>query len=282
MNNSIKKAGWVAAVAVPALFAAQSASAALVTNWSYQVDSAFTDWTPQPDGDVEGEVTPSNPNPNLGGEPTQLSWGVGDNQSSIEIEPTVTGEVETNGDFVPSATFTHNNFVISDPNDVSLESFILSTNLTLTALAPPDEAGQTEELPLDFPSLFFESPNDGDCGFESESNCDDIFVLGGGSDANLNEEGIFTATTGFTLDDITYTVLLEIEGLGALTGDQCGAAGAGAGCVGFLTQEGQVNNFTSRFAIRAEVASVPEPGTLGLLGLGLAGLGFAGRRRSAR
>jgi hypothetical protein len=279
MNNAIRKAGWVAAVAVPALFAAQGASAALVTDWNFRALSAFTEWTPE--SDAEGAVTPSNPNEDFDGNPTTLSWGVAENQSSISIDPAVEGTVQTNGDFEQSATFTHNNFPIRDPNDVSLESFLLSTRLVLTATAPPEMAGDTETLPLDFPSLFFESPNVENCGFESESNCDDIFVLGGGDATNLNEEGIFEATTGFTLDDITYTVLLEIEGLGALTSDQCGAAGAGAGCVGFLTQESQVNNFTSRFAIRAEVAEVPEPGTLGLLGLGLAGLGFAGRRRRA-
>jgi hypothetical protein len=279
MNNAIRKAGWVAAVAVPALFAAQGASAALVTDWNFQAYSAFTDWSPE--SDAEGAVTPSNPNENFEGNPTTLSWGVAENQSSISIDPVVEGTVQTNGDFEQSATFTHNNFPIRDPNDVSLESFLLATNLVLTATAPPEMEGATESLPLDFPSLFFESPNVENCGFESESNCDDIFVLGGGDATNLNEEGIFEATTGFTLDDITYTVLLEIEGLGALTNDQCSAANAGAGCVGFLTQEGQVNQFTSRFAIRAEVAEVPEPGTLGLLGLGLAGLGFAGRRRRA-
>lgn len=280
MSRLFGRTGWLAAAALPALFVAEGASAVLVTEWSYDAQSAFMDYAP--DSDAPGAVTGTEPNPERGGEPTTLSWGLGENQSSIAIEPSVEGTVQTNGDFAESATFTHNNFPIRDPNDVSLESFILSTNLRLVATQPGELVGSEQNLMLDFPSLFFESPNVSECGFPSASNCDDIFVL---TDEEIGQtNGVFTTSTTFDLDDITYTVLLEIAGLSGLTDDQCSAAGASTGCVGFLTQEGQANQFTSRFRITAqdEPAEVPEPGTLGLLGLGLLGLGLAGHRRVRR
>ncbi len=268
MNTPLKKVAWIAALALPAVFAAQSASAVVVDQWDYHVDNAFIDWTPE--SAEAGAVTGSNDNAEFGA-PTTLSWGLGDSQSSIDIDSTVSGsDLVTNGSAVDGGTFTHNNFSITDPNNVSLASFSLITQLQLTPNAPDDASTDTETVgPIVFDALFFESPNvSGDCGFESTSQCDDIFVLT--SDPALDAV--------FDYDGETYTVSLDIQGLGGLTADQCTAAGANEGCMGFLTEEGLVSQFESTFGITVARAEVPEPGTLGLPGLGLLGVGVAARR----
>lgn len=278
MIRSMKAGGWAAVAGLLAVLTVPTASAALVTEWSYQVDSAFTSF--EPASSDAGAVTGSDSNAYFDA-PTVLSWGYGEGeQSSISVDGSVGGSVTTGGGFVPSAAFQHDNVSITDPNNVSLKSFTLSTNLQLTPVAP---AGDPLNLLLVFDSLFLETANDGSCAASSSSDCDDIFVL-----TRLNGEEVTGTVVGdalqfvesFTLADVTYELLLRIEGLGSLPGDQCGAAGADAGCIGFLTQEGMPNDFTSSFAIRA-VASVPEPGMLGLLGLGLAGLAFGRRQKRA-
>ena len=52
--------------------------------------------------------------------------------------------------------------------------------------------------------------------------------------------------------------------------------------VGLVTLEDAVTDAQFAFRILAEVAQVPEPGVLALLGLGLAAAGIATRRRNVR
>lgn len=272
-----KNALFLAAIAAPLAMAASSASAVLVTEWGYTVDSGFSAFSPDPVGVVPGQVTPTGNNAVLG-LPTTLSWGLPDNPGNNQSSISITSDVDsppnlfTGGAAVDGATFTHNNFAINDPNDVSLESFTIASRVELFALTPPGPSEVLDPDPILFPSLFFETPNfPGDppgCPAGDAEPCNDIFVL-------LSPEAL---SSQFVRDGFLYTVDLNVAGLGTLSDDVCDGFGLASGCRGFDTEEGEPNQFTTSFSISA--VAVPEPGILGLVGLGLFGIGAASRRRS--
>lgn len=275
MNNSIRKTALLAAVALPAALVAQAASAALITQWNYEIDSAFTDFT-ETGGD--GSVTGSDNNTDaFAGSPTKLSWGEpfedGGDQSSIAIESDVDSPpVLETGDMigVPGATFTHDNNVITSSSSM-LDTFELSTQIFLEAI--PASAGDETVGPIEFDGFFNETVNVAPCVDGSVSECDDIFVL-----SNAATISAIGAGQSFIIDDHQYTVFLDLsDDIGELTDDQCAAADSPEGCVGFLTEEDTLNEFFS--TVRITATEIPAPGVLALLGIGLLGLGFTHRGR---
>lgn len=269
MNRLFTRKVLVSSLVIPFVFGAASAGAAQITEWGYNVDNSFTNV----------EFTPGNGVTTV--EDNQISWGSETEQSSVSVnDVTSPPNLITNGGDVPGGNFVHDNQSIPDGTQ-TLASFNLNSTLDLFAIEPESMAGvEAGPIPVTFESFFTETFNGEPCFEGSASTCDDIFSLGNPESGQLNEEGNFElASPTFTIEDFNYTVFLEIVGLNQLTDEQCAVANAPSSCIGFLTQEGMNNTFVTNFSIESSPVSVPEPGSLALLGLGLLGLGVASRRR---
>ena len=250
-----------------------SAHAAPVASWGYSVTTQWTGAT-FTTGTLNATQTA-----------TERSWGadlngsaagngtlaVGVERSGILVNGSVkTGTVVTNG-LTPQLTsqFTHINNPLSS-TFATLNTAKLQTELTLTPLLGPT----LPSLIKTFDINFSETPNTtGTCVTNSATVCDDIFVISLGS---LNQS--------FNYDGIDYFIsIVKTSGpLSPLPPSTCTAAGAAAGCLGFITGENLANTVDFGLLITAKPVQieVPEPGVLSLMGLGILGL-LIGRRRYA-
>jgi hypothetical protein len=156
--------------------------------------------------------------------------------------------------------------------DQALTDATLRANLTLTPLEPETGApGSPGSIP--FFIQFEETLNDDQNCVSGPVPCPDIFVLTNPDDLVVPFSG---ALFGAQFSDTNYFAIIDLPDLQALTPQQCAAALAGPGCVGFITLENQANVFETQFAIRA----IPEPSSLALAGAVLFGLGALIRRRT--
>jgi hypothetical protein len=214
-----------------------------------------------------------------------LSWGTstGFGQSGLAITNSPSNaNVNTNGAAVPNVTITHFNQPIT--GDVLRSLNILST-LTLTPFAPPGPG--LPSTTISFPVNYLETPNganpcaDGGVnGVGVNSNgCADIYVT---SNTSLNFPFFYDLDgPGGVYSPQQYFISFfeATNGLTPLSAAACAAVGVASPCLGFETPEGA--NTPVRFAslITTQRVSIPEPGSMALVGLALAAFGV-GRRKS--
>jgi len=252
-----------------------AATAGLVTSWDY---FASSDW--------DSPVVFSGGNGETSVGSKVISWGAAGgnyngsgsrNRSALVLsEMTDTAKAVT-GDTNAALTnsITHHNNVVST-SFRTLQSAVLRTSLILQPFTP--EIGPIFPAKvLSFDIRFKETPNkdsNKDCGFNSVSACDDIFVISNKQDL----------VTSFNYNGFKYTVSLveTTKTLDALSPEACKIAGAEVGCSGFTTIEGQDNIAKFGILIDGKQLDVSAPGTLGVFALGMLGLGLTARRRQSQ
>jgi len=246
---------------IAAALMSASAQAVMVTSWDFITTSAF----------VNPATFTAGPGVNID-TPTLLAWGVPATalgQSSLAISGNPASSpppVDTNNlTPTPGQTFTHTNHYL-----VSGSSHLDEVNVLTTIDLTPSGGGPNFHGEAVFLVNFEETSNSGTCLQPNIGPpCADIFVISGNLDA-----------FSFAYDGYLYSVsIIPPSNLGGLTAAQCAAAGATAPCVGFLTAENAVTDAQFGFIITAREITVPEPGTLALLGLALFGIAWTTRRR---
>lgn len=272
-----------------AALAASSANAAIVSQWTVDVDAQFLPNTiVDSNGNTPGGVT-------INGANTSLRWGTstGSGQSGLDITNTPISTVVPTGintvlPAVANISITHLNQPVTG---TSLDRVSLESKLTLTPLVPalPGLPQQTLTFVIDF----LETPNAGGAGGAcagggtsgvgplNGNGCADIFVI----DKNSLNFPFLYDTDGAGGDPAQQYFISFLEltsGLNPLPSVACEAV-LGPGntvCLGFRTPEAANTSVQFGAIITTErVQIIPEPGSMALMGGALAALAWVSRRR---
>lgn len=309
------------AVAALAAAAGPLANAAIVTTWTYTVNTTFVvpsvcfqdnfDGTGNQSG-TGCPVPTANP-ADTTTSPLAVSWGIpftaaGPSSLVITGNP-ATGTIDTTTPPFSNPTgttppgneigltqiFTHNNNAISLGHTLDFISAL--SLLTLVPTVPPGAPGQESPVPPFPPAQapflinFAETSNNAaTCDPASQLtppvNCPDIFAILGplGAPNAFNVFSFFYDSDGAGPDPTQQyfvSIFPTTNILNTLSNAACAKAGAQPGCQGFITEEGQANSVQFAFALTTVPFQIPEPGILTLFSAALIGLGFALRKKQA-
>lgn len=275
-----------------------SAQAALVPSWDYEVVTVFngnntfeaTGGGTQIQNQREVSWGASGGNvfvANSGRSGITINDAVGDGSQDNTVNPNA-GTVDTNDlttNIGLGAWITHHN------NPISAATLLTSQIDSSLSLWVPPKSGTADVGPstLTFTIFFAETTNGANPCADGTANgqgvningCSDIFALNQAQAFNQQ----FTFDSGDGVDETYFVSIFPIvgQGLGSfslLSPQACAAAGADANCIGFQTIEAQNTTIRFGFAITAEPISIPEPGSLALVGLSLGLFGLLRRRRA--
>jgi hypothetical protein len=307
------------AIAVLTLALSSSANAGMVTSWTYINEAGFVDVLPSTVNQSDPQTanvlsvdTFKNLNWGIGTDgftdPSSLS--VNSPQSGT-ITTVASGTGFVVGDYEQGTGLTHNNYPITGGGALTTATILDGIRLQIATwdlpASVPTVGFTAPELSIGFD--FFETNNnpgglcpDGSVAGTDPSlsgyGCDDYFIIKQSFLDSVNDIVNGTDFISFSvmfdiLDNsppefavyaeandflTTYEITTRFSGLEIST-EFCGDAVAP--CLALRTNEAETNNLEVDFAIRGKTINVPEPSTLGLLGLSLIGLRFSRRSRKS-
>lgn len=280
MKAPLKIASLIA-LASGLMMSAASVQAAEITNWDYNILNQWVDDAGGPtfkigaNPDNLGELSCGGPGSDAtltdycidnASSDIKLDWGTpsgGGDRSALRATRNVAGtDMFTNGPLVAGATLFHDNNVITSAGG-ALKTTTLSTALDLKSI--PDDVLEFSTT-LFFDITFTETPNTTPCPPSptfpgSDTPCPDEFLFVNASDL----------VQTFIVDDYEYSFFLLFTGT-----DNAGVEAIPGGFKIYTAENTTSSLFTG---IGITSRRIPEPGTIGLLGMGILALGAARRRK---